>query len=157
MDKNLEKYLKDNKISYIEHKHQAVFTVEESKTMKESIPTMHTKCLFLKDENSSFYLVCMNAFKRLDTKIIKNEFNIKQLNFASPEELKTQLNVTPGSVSLFAMIYAKNVKLVIDNEIWLAKSAGFHPNINTSTLEINHSQLEKFINSLKCEKKIISI
>lgn len=157
MDKNLEKYLQEHKIIYKEHKHQPVFRVEESKSLKESIPAMHTKCLFLKDENDNFYLICMNAFKRLDMNTIKDKFNINKLKFASPEELKAQLNVKPGSVSIFTMIYAKNINLVIDEDIWLAKSSGFHPNINTSTLEINNASLKKYIDSLNCSPLIIKL
>ena len=55
------------------------------------------------------------------------------------------------------MIYAKDVKLIIDKEVWDAPITGFHPNINTSTLEITHEDLEKFVNSLKSEKQIMEL
>lgn len=157
MDKNLEDYLQAHKISYKEHKHKPIFTVEESKLLKKTIPSIHTKCLFMKDEKSHFYLICIEAFKRLDTKLIKTKFNIKELKFSSPEELKRELNATPGSVSIFAMIYSKNINLVIDEDIYLAESSGFHPNINTSTLEINHNDLKKFIESLEISFLIIKL
>ncbi len=157
MDKNLESYLNKNNIKYIQHKHKPVFTVEESKSIKNTISALHTKCLFLKDENNNFYLVCIDAFKRLDMKKIKDKFNLKKLTFSSPEELKRELNVTPGSVSIFAMIYAKNINLIIDKDIWNAKSSGFHPNINTSTLEIDNLNLKKYINLLNCKPTIIQL
>lgn len=118
---------------------------------------MHTKSLFLKDEKGCFYLVCLPADKRLDIKFLEKYFSVKKLRFGSPEELKSELNLMPGSVSLFGMIYSSSVLLVLDKAIWNAKTSGFHPNINTATLEIGRDNLGKFYNSLNCPKEIIEL
>ncbi len=157
MDKALKDYLEKNKISYVVHNHPAVFTVEESRSLKKEIPGLHTKNLFLKDDKSRFYLVCMPAEKRLDIKLLRKYLQVNKLHFASPEELRSHLNLAPGSVSIFGMINAKSVKLVIDEDIWFADKVGFHPNVNTSTLEIKHADLERFYKSLKGDKEIIKI
>lgn len=157
MDSNLKSYLEKYNIQYKNYEHQAVFTVAESKKIKIEIPALHTKCLFLKDENSQFYLICLPAEKRLNINTLRKKFNLKELYFASPEELKQNLNLTPGSVSLFGMIYAKSTHLIIDKQIWEADAVGFHPNINTATLVLNHNNLEKFYNSLKARKEIIEL
>jgi Ala-tRNA(Pro) deacylase len=157
MDEHLKKYLSANKIDYKIHEHPAVFTVKESKKIIKNKSYFHSKSLFLRDENKNFYLICMPAEKRLDMKNLKEELSLGELHFASPEELKKELNLTPGSVSIFGMIYAKNTFLIIDKELWNAESAGFHPNINTKTLEISHENLEKFYNSLKSKKEIMQL
>lgn len=157
MDKALESYLKEHKIEYVEHKHKAVFTVAESTSIKKHIPGLSCKCLFLKDEKGKFYLLAMNAHKRANMKLLRKEIDVEKLHFASEEELKRELNVTPGSVSIFAMIHSKNVSLIIDKEVWTAEIVGFHPNINTSTLEISHKNLEIFINSLKTKALILKM
>jgi len=146
MDPTLTTYLKKHNIQYIEHSHPAVFTVEESKKLDLSLPDVfHTKNLFLKDEAKKFFLVSMYAYNRLDLKSLKEKLNAKKkLSFASAEQLKEQLKLTPGSVSIFGMIYAKSVTLIIDKKLWIAKKVGFHPNINTATLELKHEDLEKF-------------
>jgi len=66
MDPNLKSYLEDHKIEYKIYNHRAVFTVAESKLIKQKIPGKHTKCLFLKDEKDRFYLIALPAEKRLD-------------------------------------------------------------------------------------------
>lgn len=159
MEPNLKLFLQKNNISYIEHFHAPVFTVEESKKQKIRMPTVfHTKNLFLKDESKNFYLVCMNAYKRLDFKALKEDLNAKKkLSFGTAEQLKHHMDLSPGSVSIFGMIHAKNVKLIIDEELWRAKKVGFHPNLNTSTLEVTHENLEKFINSLKTKIRILKL
>ena len=121
------------------------------------IPARHTKCLFLKDEHERFYLVVLPAEKRLNMKVLRKKINVRKLHFASPEELKNELHLTPGSVSLFGMIYAQTVNLIIDKELWDANAVGFHPNINTSTIVVNHENLEKFYKSLRGKKEILEL
>jgi len=157
MDKDLQKYLEDLGIRYTEYKHPAVFTVAESKKLALNIPGLHTKNLFLRDENKKFYLLVCPGDKRMNLKSLKKHLKIKELNFGNPDELKKILNISPGSVSLFCLIHAKQIHLIIDKEVWLADSVGFHPNANTSTLVISHSDLEKFYNSINFEKEVIEI
>jgi len=157
MDIKLKSYLEENKIWYNVYPHPAVFTVKESKSIKEKIPGAHTKCLFLKDESNSFYLVALPAEKRLDIKSLKTKLNLKELHFASPEELKKELHLTPGSVSIFGMIYSLSVFLIIDKALWSSALVGFHPNINTSTLVLDHKNLVKFYNSISARKEVIEL
>ena len=159
MEKKLLSYLKKHDIQFKEHFHPAVFTVEESINLKKQIPKIfHTKNLFLKDEAKKFYLVCMDAHEKLNLKALKEKLNAKKkLSFASPKQLKEHLNLTPGSVSIFGMISATSVFLIIDKKIWDAERVGFHPNINTSTLELTHENLEKFYNSLNSKKLILDL
>jgi len=158
MEKGLKDYLEKYKIEYKSHSHQAVFTVEESKDLKKNIPCLHTKSLFLKDEKGRFYLVSMKADKRLDIKSLRKTLNVRKLHFASPEELKAELKLTPGSVSVFGMIYASaNTKLILDEDVWNAKIVNFHPNINTATLELTHNEFKKFYDSIKKGKEIIKL
>lgn len=157
MDENLLRYLKQKNIKFESYAHPAVFTVAESKKKSAEIPgVFHTKNLFIQD-SKKFYLVCMAAEKRLDLKSLQEKISSGKLTFASEKELKENLNATPGSVSLFGMIYAKNTSLIIDKEILAAEKVGFHPNINTATLVLSHNNLMKFIDSLKDEKFFLEL
>ena len=159
MEENLKKYLSKNNVKYIIHEHKAVFTVNESREDPKIkfIPGLRTKSLFLKDKDKNFYLICMPGNKRLNIKRLKEKLNVTELHFASVENLKSELNLTPGSVSIFGMINAKNVSLIIDEDVWRADITGFHPNINTATLEIKHEDLEKFVHSLSCKQIIVKL
>ncbi len=159
MDKNLKPYLEKYGISYKVHHHPPVFTVAESLKLKGEISeVLHTKNLFLKDEKNNFYLVCLYAHKRLNLKFLKERLQAaKKLEFASEKELKEHLNVLPGSVSIFSIIYAKDVTLILDKQIWEAEKVGFHPNINTATLELTHEDFEKFWKTIKAKKDILPL
>lgn len=165
MSQSIKSILNKLGIKYIEHTHEPVFTVAESNKLSLSYRGLHTKSLFLKSNSKSelkltnYYLVCMQADKRLNIKSLQKHLNEEKLTFASPDELKSILNLTPGSVSIFGLINdTKNeVHLILDNEISRAESVGFHPNINTSTLELSNEDFLKFYNSLKQEKEILEI
>lgn len=157
MEQALKDYLSKSGIEYKVHIHPAVFTVEESKKIIKNYSYLHTKNLFLKDEKGRFCLVCMPADKRLNIKSLEKALGVKKLRFGSADELKAELNLAPGSVSLFGMIHAKNTFLILDEEVWKADKNGFHPNINTATLEIAHADLEKFYNSLACRKEVLKL
>lgn len=157
MERELKEYLETRKIEYKSYEHPAVFTVKEHLECGVKLPCAHTKSLFLKDENNNFFLVCMDAYKRLDMKELMKILNVEHIEFGSKEELKQELNLTPGSVSIFGMIHSKKTTLLIDKSLIEAESVGFHPNINTATLELNRNNFAKFIASLEADKRIIEI
>ena len=159
MDSELKTYLEKYGIEYVEHQHDAVFTVEESKKLKKEIPGMHCKTLFLKGSQGKYYLIVLPAEKRLDNKKFRKLLGVKKAKFGNKEELEKEVRLTPGSVSIFGAIYinGENVKLIIDKEVWSAESVGFHPNINTATIVLEHEDLKKFYDSLDCEKEIVEL
>jgi Ala-tRNA(Pro) deacylase len=154
MDQNLLNHLQKHQINYEVYEHPAVFTVEESKQVDRQIPGLHTKNLFLREKGGGYYLVCLPADKRLDIKSLSQVLGTKKLSFASAEELKEYLNLTPGSVSVFGMIYTSSVQLVLDKEILRDQQVGFHPNINTATLVLNQANLSRFLETLSGPKYI---
>ena len=119
MDERLKQYFEKNKIEYTLYSHPAVFTVEESNKIGMPYKGLHTKSLFLRDENKNYYLVSMESDKRLDIKYLQLFLKVKKLKFASPLELKEILKISPGSVSVFCIINAKNnIILILDEALW---------------------------------------
>jgi len=157
MDPTLKSYLEKNNIQYKTHEHHPVFTVAESKNIKQDIPCTHTKSLFLRDDQNNFHLVCLQADKRLDIKALEKTLEVKKLRFATSEELHKHLQVTPGSVSLFSIIHDPQTQLLIDHDLMNAEAVGFHPNINKATLVTDHDNLKKFYDSLPNEKHVVEL
>ena len=148
-------YLDEHHIPYVEYNHPAVFTVSEAQKVTNHIPGLRTKNLFLRDESGRFYLVCMPGAQRLDLKRLKQYLKVKNLFFASPEELFAELHLKPGSVSPLAMIYTRNTRLLIDSEVWSAAEVGVHPNKNTSTLVLTHDSLARFCSTLAAPYEVL--
>lgn len=153
-------FLEDNKIKYILHKHKPVYTCEEAAQHCSMVKGMHCKNLFLKDKKSAdFFLIMMPAEKRADLKKISIITNSKHITFGKPEELKTLLNLEPGSVSPFGLLNDKQniIKVYIDNDLWQSDKVSFHPNQNDETLELEKEMFHEIINKIGNNYEIIEL
>ena len=149
-------YLKKLNIRFISHKHPAVYTCDEAEKYDKNIKGIHSKNLFLKSKGKiiTFYLVIIPSNEKLNIKQLEKLLNEK-LSFANEIELKEQLNLTPGSVSIFSLISNEKIILLLSEKIFNSDFVAFHPNINTETLELNKNDFHIFLNSLKNKKTII--
>jgi len=137
-------------ISYKKYDHPAVFTVEESKKYKIKTEGANTKNLFLTNQKkTAYYLVSVLAAKRVDLKKLAEDLKEDRFSFASPEDMKNFLGLTPGSVSPYGLINNKNhqVTAVVDNDFFDYEKVGFHPNVNTATVVISVEDFKKFLES----------
>ena len=67
------------------------------------------------------------------------------------------LGVTPGSVTLFALINdaAHRVRLVLDKALLDHATVNFHPLTNAATTEISRGDMLRFLTSLGVEPVIV--
>jgi len=156
----VKEYLRKLGITFKIFKHDAVFTVEEAKKQQTYNEIRgHTKNLFLKDKGGEdFYLVILSAEKKLDIEKLSLYLSCK-LKFANQGELYKILKIKPGCVGPFALINDEElkVKVLIDEEVWMNDFVGFHPNINTETLELNRDDFHRYINSLKNRIEVVKL
>ena len=151
-------FLQDHQITFQYYEHRPIFTVEEWEDIKHTIPGTHTKNLFLTDKRGQYYLVCVESSKRLPINAFRKLIGAKDMTFATPEEMKKILDLTPGSVSLFGLIQKPmNLQLYIDKDIRISEKVWRHPNRNDATLMIDHDNLEKFLTIIGILPKIIEI
>lgn len=123
-------------IGYEVHEHAAVFTVEESRSIKTGIDCLHTKNLFLKDAKGAFFLITVPAEARVDLKSVPQVIGSKRLSFGKPDDMERLIGVTPGSVTPLGMINAQveTNTLVLDEELAVDEQVGVHPLRNTVTI-----------------------
>ena len=141
----LEK-LDELNIKYEIQEHEAVYTVEDLKDVFLKMEGIGCKNLFLKDAKKKLFLYTLPAAKRADLKLLPEKINSKRLSFANENDLQTNLNLIPGSVTPLGIINDKeqNVTVVLDKELKNNKVL-IHPNRNTATIGIEYSDLIKFI------------
>lgn len=123
-------------ILYEVHEHQAVFTVEESRDIKASIPGEQTKNLFLKDTGGAFWLVTVPAEIRVDLKRLPEAIGCKRVSFGKAEDMERLIGILPGSVTPLAMINAApdSLTIVLDARLAKADRVNVHPLRNTATI-----------------------
>ncbi|MBD3270325.1 prolyl-tRNA synthetase associated domain-containing protein [Candidatus Peregrinibacteria bacterium] len=135
-------------ISFFEHLHPPIFTVEEGKKFERNLQGGKTKNLFVRNaKGNNHYLIVIEADKRADLQKIREYLNETKLSFASSERLKKYLNLTPGSVGVFGLIHDsdKQVKLIVDQDLYHQDNINFHPNQNNATVRITMEGLKTFL------------
>ena len=137
-------------IPYVRHEHPPVATVEEAEKHWAGLKGAHCKNLFLRNyKGSRHYLVIAPVTRGIDLKRLTAELDEDRLSFASAERLKRWLGVEPGSVSPFGLVNDEthHVRVVCDAALKSSSALGFHPNVNTATLEITLADFERFLAS----------
>lgn len=140
--------LKTLGISYEEHAHPAVYTMEESIEYYKDFPGAKVKSLFLRNrKGNQHYLVVLTDKKQADLKALAKTLGESQLGFASPERLDKYLQVKPGSVSPLGLVFDadKHIKIILDEAIMEHELINTHPNINTNTITMKVTDLERYI------------
>ena len=137
-------------IKYETIEHPPVFTVEEGRDLHSKIPGMTCKNLFLKDKKDKLWLVVMPGLKRAHLAALERAIGSARLSFGKPELLQEVLDITPGSVTPFALVHDKErrVTVVLDSDMMKAGLVNYHPLRNTASTALQAEDLLKFIKSL---------
>ena len=127
--------------------HPAVFTVEESKSLRGDIHGAHTKNLFLKDKRGHLWLVVTLEDQDVDLKALRKEIGAAQLSFGNPDLLSEVLGLEPGSVTPFGVINDTELRVtvVLDKGLLTFDVLNFHPLTNTATTQISPKDLQAFL------------
>lgn len=156
----LEEFLAVHGFVFERYEHRAVMTVAESESLALDLPGAKTKNLFLRDKKGSkHFLVTIPAALSVNLKQLGAVLGVAGLSFASPERLLTHLGVTPGSVTLLALVSdrAHNVQFVIDQTLWDAPAVQAHPLVNTATMVVPQAELTRFLAATGHAPQIISV
>jgi len=144
-------------ISHKTVEHPPLFTVEESQGLRGKIPGGHTKNLFLKDKKGALFLVVALE----DAKIALNGLHrtlgaTGRFSFGSADQMLELLGVTPGSVTPFAALNDRGIRVtvVLDQEMMRHEVLNYHPLTNTMTTTIARDDLLKFLRATGHEPRV---
>jgi Ala-tRNA(Pro) deacylase len=157
---NIDDFLREHGIAAARHEHAAVMTVEESEQLVPPLPGAKTKNLFLRDKKGArHFLVTVPAARTVDLGALGAVLATGRLGFASPERLHKHLAITPGSVSLLALVNdtARAVEFVLDRSLWEADAVHAHPLTNTATVILAHADLEVFLRATGHVPRVIDV
>jgi len=157
---NIDDFLREHGIAAARHEHVAVMTVEESEQLVPPLPGAKTKNLFLRDKKGARHiLVTVPAARTVDLGALGAVLATGRLGFASPERLHKHLAITPGSVSLLALVNdtARAVEFVLDRSLWEADAVHAHPLTNTATVILAHADLEVFLRATGHVPRVIDV
>jgi Ala-tRNA(Pro) deacylase len=146
-EQELLDFLNQHGMAYKYLSHPAVYTCAEAAEHRPAVGgAASTKNLFLRDEKKRFYLVMTDCAKHVDLKTLGRQIGAPKPQLGSPEKLWEMLGITPGAVTVLALINdpQQSVKLVVDADVWRAEHFLCHPLVNTATLVLAKASLERF-------------
>jgi Ala-tRNA(Pro) deacylase len=145
---DIYRFLAQHAIDYERVDHPPVFTCEQAEALVPPLPGAHTKNLFVRDKKGRrHFLVVVRHDKAVDLKALSSTLGVSNLSFASPQRLHQHLGIEPGAVSLLAVVQdgAGAVEVVLDADLSNEPVLQCHPLVNTSTLAIHRSDIERIL------------
>ena len=136
------------KIAHHTERHEALFTVEQSKALYGKMPGGQTKNLFIKDKKGRHFLVSMEHDAVVDLKTIHTRLGGQgRVSFGNAEDMLAFLGVVPGSVTLFGIINDKdnNVSVFIDEGLLAYDRINAHPLTNEATTNLATADMMRFL------------
>jgi len=142
----LLEFLQAQQITFVRVEHPAVYTCLEAEQFRPRMQGVSTKNLFLRDKRGNHYLLVTDCDKRMDLKALGSKLGVSRLHFGSEEQLYELLGVTRGAVTALGLVNDTQgrVRLLVDADIWESETFLCHPLVNTATLSLAKSDLERF-------------
>ena len=146
-EKDFLEFMDANGFVYERLEHPAVFTCAEADLHHTGVEAVSTKNLFLCDKKARrFFLAVTACEKTVKLDELTSQLDEAHLRFGSEENLMRLLGVTRGSVTMMGLAndVEHQVELWVDEEIWSGENFLCHPLVNTATLILSKSELERF-------------
>jgi len=132
MLESIRTFLHEHDVSFREVHHEPTFTSEQSALARGESVTIGGKALLIKVEDE-FKLFVLSAECKLDSKALKKHFAVKNLRFASKEELAELTGLVPGSVPPFGRPLL-DFDLYIDESIFANEQIAFNAGSLTDSI-----------------------
>ncbi|GGE24421.1 prolyl-tRNA synthetase associated domain-containing protein [Streptococcus himalayensis] len=142
-------------IEYVRLDHEPIYSVRDTEIR---LPGQQVKNLLLKTKKGrQFYLFILPDEKTANIKQLAEALGEKRLSFASDSDLEDLLQVEAGSVTPFGLIFDtdKKVQVLVDETVDDSLTVGFHPFVNTTTLNISYHDFLRFVDFSGHEAKRI--
>jgi len=140
-------------------RHPPVFTVEEARDVRGTLPGGHCKSLFLKDKKGRIWLAVVDEDRRVDLKELARTIGAARLSFGTETLLYEVLGITPGSVTPFALLNDPDhrVTVILDEDMLKLSPLHYHPLDNRATTAIAPEDLRAFIRACGHETITVAI
>ena len=152
-------YLTAKGISYEVTDHEAVFNMDEIRAVALPYPQWDAKNLFIRDDKKQhYYLISVKGDKRVDLKAFRKAQGLRPLSFASPDDLRAILQLTPGAVTPLGLLNdrERRVHLYVDAD-FKDHLIGVHPNDNTATVWLSADDLLSLIAAHGNEAEFVDV
>ena len=154
-------FLEENGVEYIRAEHDEAATIELCESVEKIINAKICKNLLLTNRQQTvFYLLLIKGDMVFKTKYLSSQINSSRLSFATAEHMVELLDVTPGSLTVLALMKdkEKKVNLLIEENVFKEEYFACHPMVNTATVKFKTEDLKsKILPALDHEYKLVNL
>jgi len=127
--------------------HPAVYTVEQSKTLRGELAGAHLKNLLLRNKKNELWLLCALEDTPVDIKMLGTKLGSGRLSFANARQLIETLGVEPGAVTPLGIVNDRSglVRVVLEERVLACELLNFHPLRNDATATIARDDFLRFL------------
>ncbi|MGE0557601.1 MAG: prolyl-tRNA synthetase associated domain-containing protein [Burkholderiales bacterium] len=147
-------------IAYERLDHPPVYTAEEAERLVPKARGAHAKNLLVENrKDGRLFMLTVPFGVRVDLAATAAVLGAGKLRFASAEIMQAVLGVTPGAVSMLALVNDREgrVTLVLDQSLSEVDAMQCHPLVNTATLVIDRNNLSRFLSTIRHEPKVLPV
>ena len=162
MDKTaIYAYFKSQDINYEPVEHAAVYNMEEMSQIDLPHPEADAKNIFVRDDKkANYYLITVKGDKRINLKEFRKQHVLRNLSFASEQDLMDILGLIPGAVTPLGMLNDETCKVqfYLDRDFLDEPGLiGIHPNDNTATVYLQTADLVTIVKNHGNTVEIVEI
>jgi Ala-tRNA(Pro) deacylase len=152
-------YLDRLSIRHTSVTHPPLFTVEQSRSLRGTIPGAHTKNLFLRDKRGALFLLTALEDAAVDLKALHRQLDAGRFSFGSAERLREVWGVEPGAVTPFGALNdtAERVTVALDAALMRHATVNCHPLVNTMTTALAPADLVRFLEATGHPPRIVPL
>ena len=140
-------YLTAHGVSFEKMEHAPVFNMEELEALNLPHSECDAKNLFIRDDKKkNYYLITVKGDKHVNLKEFRKAHSLRNLSFASSEDLMDILGLIPGAVTPLGLLAddARRVTFYFDRA-FLGGLVGVHPNDNAASVWMQAEDLIRII------------
>ena len=139
-------YLTAHGVDYEVIEHPAVFNMEEVEKLKLPHPEADAKNLFVRDDKKlHYYMITVQGNKRVDLKQFRKQHGLRNLSFASADDLMEIMGLIPGAVTPLGLLNDQERKVELYLDAAFAELISIHPNDNTASVWMKTKDLIRII------------
>jgi len=137
-------------VAYKRYEHPCALTMEDCTDIGADVGAHHCKNLFLCNrQGTKFYLMLIRGDKKFRTARVSKLIGSSRLSFCSAEQLMDKMGLLPGAVTALGLLHenAKDIAVVVDEEVAAFPMVCVHPLVSTASLAISGADLMRFLQS----------
>lgn len=154
--------LVSHKISFKEYAHKPAMTIDDLKNDPGKLShSVFIKNLVYVDKKKAFHFILAHESTIVNKAFWKSVGTThNNVRFATEDQLEETLNTQKGAVNIFAVLNDKSgkvTKIYLDKKLEHEEYLSFHPQVNTSTLELKQEDVAKLLHLNKKEWSVVDL